>query len=411
MELMTRIVLRNDSTVNWNADADQVLLKGEVGIEFIESGEPKIKIGDGVSAWSELNYFGGETAVQFFNATLNVGETHEEAIARVAGDAEIKDGDFAVVKVDMADGTVIEHTGYVYVDGTWKALNGNCNAENVYFDQDLVTTTAVGNISLTNGQATIAAKGKNLKQVFDAIYLKEKNPTTTQPSVSIKSTQAKSYEVGTKVTPSWDATFNAGSYSFGPATGVTVSSWEISDSNGNTATTEDGSFPEITVGDTTSYSITAKANYGDGAVPNTNTGNAYAAGQIKAGSKSATTSTNISGYRNTFYGTLTTKSTPTSAVIRGLTASNAALAKGSTFKINVPVGALRVIVAYPATIGNLASINDENGLDAKIDSSFTATTVSVEGANGYDAIDYKVYVMDYADTAPNDTVNKFRVTL
>lgn len=409
MELMTRIIIRNDSTVNWNANPDQVLLKGELGIEFTESGDPKIKVGDGVSTWAELKYFGGETAVQFFEVTPEGEETHTEAITRVVGDAEVNDGAFAVVKVAIDEG-IFEHTAYVYADG-WKAMDGNYNAENVYFDEDLVTTTAVGNITLTNGQATIAAKGKNLKQVFDAIYLKEKNPTTTQPSVTVKSTQSKAYEVGTKVTPSYDSTFNAGSYSYGPATGVTVTSWEISDSNGNTATTEDGSFPEITVGDSTSYSITSKANYTDGAIPNTNTGNPYPAGKITAGSKSATTSTKITGYRNTFYGTMTTKAEPTSAVIRGLTASNAALAKGSVFKVDVPVGALRVFVAYPATIGDIASINDENGLDAKIDSSFTKSTVSVEGANGYEAIDYNVYIMDYADTAPNDTANKFRVTL
>lgn len=407
MEFNTRIIIRNDSTVNWSANDDQVLLKGEMGIEFTDSGEPKIKIGDGTTPWSELKYFGGETAVQFFEVTPEAEETHIQAIERVVGATEVKDGAFAVVKVEIAN-EKFEHTAYVYTNG-WKAMDGNYNAENVYFDDDLLTTTAVGNIKLTNGQATIAAKGKNLKQVFDAIYLKEENPKVTQPSVSIKSTQAKSYEVGTKITPTYDSTFNEGNYSFGPATGVTVTSWEISDTNGNSATTEDGSFPEITVEDTTSYAITTKANYTDGVIPNTNTGNPYEAGKILAGSKSATTSVKITGYRNTFYGTLVVKSDPTSAVIRGLTPSNAALKKGSVFKIDIPVGALRVVIAYPATIGDLSSINDENGLDAKIDSSFTKSTVSVEGANGHTAIDYNVYIMDYATA--NDTANKFRVTL
>lgn len=407
MELMTRIIIRNDSTVNWSTNDDQVLLKGEMGIEFTESGEPKIKIGDGVSTWAELKYFGGETAVQFFEVTPNADETHEAAITRVVGDAEVKDGSFAVVKVAISEGK-FEHTAYVYANG-WKAMDGNYNAENVYFDDDLVTTTAVGNIKLTNGQATIAAKGKNLKQVFDAIYLKESNPTITQPSVSIKSTEAKVHEVGSKVTPSWDATFNPGSYSFGPATGVVVTSWEISDSDAHTADTENGSFPELTVTDTTSYSITAKSNYSDGAIPKTNTGNDYVAGQIKAGSKSATTSVKLAGYRNTFYGTLTEKSELTSAVIRGLKASDAALKNGSKFNVTIPVGAMRVVIAYPATLKDVASINDVNGLNAKIDGSFVKSTVAVEGANGYDAIDYKVYVMDFAEA--NDTANTYAVEI
>lgn len=404
----TRIVLRNDSTTNWLTNSDQVLLKGEVGIEFADNGEVKVKIGDGVSTWAELKYFGGETAVQMFEVIPEGEETHVAAIARVIGDAEVKDGAFAVVKTLISDDKY-EYTAYVLAEGDWKALDGNYNAENVYFDEDLVTTSAVGNITLTNGQATIAAKGKNLKQVFDAIYLKESNPTITQPSVSVKSTEAKAYEVGTEVTPSWDATFNAGKYSFGPATGVTVESWEISDTEGNTATTEDGTFPAITVGTTTSYKVTAKANYTDGAIPKTNTGNDYAAGQIKAGSKSATVSTAISGYRNTFYGTMDEKAEVTSAVIRELTKSNKALANGAKFEVTIPVGALRVVIAYPATLRDVTSINDVNGLNAQITSSFTKSSVMVEGANGYEAIEYKVYTMDFANA--NDTANKYAVEI
>ena len=48
-QINTRIILRNDSTANWNVNSDQVLLKGEVGIEFTESGKVKVKIGDGVN--------------------------------------------------------------------------------------------------------------------------------------------------------------------------------------------------------------------------------------------------------------------------------------------------------------------------------------------------------------------------
>ena len=34
-QINTRIILRNDSTLNWAANENVVLLKGEVGIEFI----------------------------------------------------------------------------------------------------------------------------------------------------------------------------------------------------------------------------------------------------------------------------------------------------------------------------------------------------------------------------------------
>lgn len=57
--IKTHIVLRNDTSANWSANSDQVLLKGEVGIEFLPNGEKKFKIGDGVTSWANLEYHEG----------------------------------------------------------------------------------------------------------------------------------------------------------------------------------------------------------------------------------------------------------------------------------------------------------------------------------------------------------------
>ena len=35
-QIKTRIALRNDSTANWQANSDVILMKGEMGIEFNE---------------------------------------------------------------------------------------------------------------------------------------------------------------------------------------------------------------------------------------------------------------------------------------------------------------------------------------------------------------------------------------
>lgn len=51
----TRIILCNDETVNWGT-SDKVIMKGEVALEFTESGEVKIKIGDGVKTFTQLGY-------------------------------------------------------------------------------------------------------------------------------------------------------------------------------------------------------------------------------------------------------------------------------------------------------------------------------------------------------------------
>ena len=57
-QLNTRIVLRHDSTAKWLENKEQVLLKGELGLEFLENGKVKIKIGDGIKAWDSLGYYG-----------------------------------------------------------------------------------------------------------------------------------------------------------------------------------------------------------------------------------------------------------------------------------------------------------------------------------------------------------------
>ena len=341
-------------------------------------------------------------AQTFFGTT-----TPEEA----ASGSTPKKGDICVITKSIGEDTgKSEITGYVYNGSNWAAMDGNYSAENVYFPDNLTTTVAVGNITLTNGQATINAKGKNLVEWWNAIFLQEKNPTITQPSVSVSCPQAKAYEVGTTVTPSYTATLNPGNYQYGPATGITATAWNIQDSESHALTTNTGSFDAFVVGDDTNYSITATATYNDGTVPVTNTGNEYTAGQIKAGSKTGTSS-KITGYRAGFYGTLTSKDGEiNSALVRSLSnKTTSAPAQGNTWNLSVPVGALRVVFAYPATIRDVNSVLDVNGMSAEIKTAFTKYTVDVEGADSYTAQSYKVYVMDLASA--NDTANTYKITL
>ena len=280
--------------------------------------------------------------------------------------------------------------------------------DKVIFPDGLTTTYPIGKVSLINGMGTLVEPGGTLTDFFNN-FVDEKNPTTTQPSVSLTFSQAKAYEVGTKVTPSYSATLNPGSYTYGPATGIVATTWEVTDSSGNSSETASGSFDQFQVTDETSYKITAKATYQAGSIPLTNTGNDYEVGQIKAGSKTATSGA-VTGYRTTFYGTTTNKNALTSDTIRSLAGkSTSALKNGSTFTVNVPVGAMRVVIVYPATLQDLSSVKDVNGLNAEIVSGFTKSTISVEGANGYTAINYKVYTLEYASA--NDVANTYTVKI
>jgi len=278
----------------------------------------------------------------------------------------------------------------------------------VVFPEGQTTNFAIGKVKLSNGSAELIPVGGTLQDFFDKL-VEEKNPSTTQPKVTLTFDQAKAYEVGTKVTPTYKATLSAGSYTYGPATGVVASAWEVTDTQNAKRTTASGSFDEIQIVDDISYKITAKATHNAGAVPVTNQKNPYAAGQIKSGTKSATSGA-MTGYRNVFYGTRTDKTDLTSDKIRALSGkSGKALSNGSTFVVDVPVGALRVVIAYPATLQDISSVKDVNGMNAEIASGFSMITLDVYGVDGYKAIPYKVYIMDFASA--NDTANTLAVTI
>lgn len=394
--LNTRIILRNDSTANWLTNESTVLLKGEVGIEFLADGKVKVKIGDGTKTWAQLDYFGGEES-----KTFQVNSLDEIT------DTDLAVGDTAIVKTAIYTDAENEannkysYTGYVYNGSAWAAMDGNYSADNVYFENDMLVTKEIGYITLTNGQGTIPSKGKNLSEVFEAMFVKEQNPTTTQPSVNLTFSQAGAYEVGSVVSPSYSATFNAGSYTYGPETGVTVTSWEISDTAGNTASTASGSFADVTVTDTTNYKITAKANHTEGAIPLTNKKNEYAAGQIAAGNKSKVSSA-ITGYRSFFYGVLDTSSTEaplTSEIVRGLT-NGGAYNASKTFTLNGSATAKRIVIAIPSnsTRTGLKEVILTSAMNTPVTDSYVKTTsaVQVEGVNGATAIDYNVYVYEPA---------------
>lgn len=350
--LNTRIQLRNDTEANWLLVADTAIpLVGEVCITNDGEHKGQFKIGDGATTWGDLPY-------------ANSG---------------------ADIQVD---------------------------ASQVMFSQDLVFTETFGKYIPSGGKVTVPSNGDSLLDVLLNAFATDSNPSITQPSVNISSSSFKAYEVGTNVTPAYTATLNPGSYQYGPATGITATSWNVVDNAAepNTLTTASGSFPQMQVVDGTSYSITATASYGDGTIPNTALGQEYADGQIKAGSKSATKGT-ISGYRNGFYGTTISQSSGTfeSNDIRALTATNKAVTAGTVWNISIPVGARSVIFAYPATIRDATSVLDANGLNAEIKTAFTKIQVQVAGANGYNPIEYKVYYTNYANA--NDTQNTYKVTI
>lgn len=342
-------------------------------------------------------------------------------IARVLGTQPAVQDDIFVVKTLIADDKY-SYTSYVYEGDAWKAMDGNYSAKNVYFNQDLTATAPIGVVSIPEtGSAKIAAAGKSLQDVLVSILAEELQPEKTLPEVSITSTNKSSYEVGEKVTPNYSATLSAGSYTYGPETGIVATDWTVN-SKGTGVTVEtfstaSGSFSEVTVSDGMVFKVSATANYDEGAEPVTNMGNAAEDDKrIAAGADDAEI-TIFSGYRNFFYGTLasSTADAPlTSAIIRDLTAGGKYSATKTINLTPGPDGAKRVVIAIPeAQITSTRKGVKEVLLTSSMNSDITENygepiDVSVEGANGYTAVNYKVWVYEPASLGSDE---KHKITL
>jgi hypothetical protein len=125
---------------------------------------------------------------------------------------------------------------------------------------------------------------------------------------------------------------------------------------------------------------------------------------IAAGSKTKDTAA-YTPFRNVFYGASTGKPALDSTAIRALGKTGKAYAAG-TLTINVPVGAQRVAIACIATAKGVTKVINETAMNADVTSTFTKSTVSVEGANGYAAKDYNVWVFEPAVAYGNAAVLK-----
>lgn len=394
----TRIRVLNDTAEHLAAQGAAVPLAGEI---VYENDTRKMKIGDGNTSYANLKYFGGDSA-KHFDVVANVGEEDVAAILRVIGDAEIHTGDTAIVKRTIINDK-ISHTAYVYNGTNWAACDGNYRADNVYFDDDITYTVAIGTLAKPSGSAKFAAKGKNVEQVLSTLMAQEQNPSKSNPAVSFSAQDGfGTFEIGTKKNLTYTAALSAGSYTYGPATGITAQSWSVSCTGvAGTKTTATGTFDNV-VAESNSKRIVATAQYGDGAIPVTNLGNPYEAGQIKAGSATAN-SNELKGVRYMFWGPMTTDAAIDSATVRAL-AHNKATSTGTLSTFGAGAGAKKVVVAVPSD-RKITKVLMPSALNADVTALFVkqSTTVPVNGANGYTAAAYNIYVYQPASIDAGET--------
>ena len=283
-------------------------------------------------------------------------------------------------------------------------MDGNYNASNVYFDKDLTYTVQFGTLAKPSGSGTFSAAGKNVEQVLSSLMAQEANPTKSNPAVSFTAEGGfGTFEIGTKKNLTYTAALSAGSYTYGPATGITAQTWEVSCTGvTGTKSTANGTFENV-VAEATAKKITAKATYNEGAIPVTNLGNPYPAGKIAAGSASKNSS-ELKGVRYMFWGPMTDADMAlNSANIRAL-AHKQASGTGTLDTFGAGAGAKKVVVAVPAG-RKITKVLMPSALNADVTALFVkqGSQSNVEGANGYTAAAYDVYVYQPASIGADET--------
>lgn len=358
----TVIVLRNDASTAWST-SDRVLEKGEVGISYLYNEDGSIKniiakVGDGVQTFANL-----------------------------------------------------------------KQIEG-------VLESDPVFTQTFGKYAPKNGKVTATGTaGMTISEFVLGAFKEAKNPTVKYPSAGLNTVSCAvtdNGEIGAYVNSlSYTTTSSNGSYTDGGngtygstgsattnASGITsgnftwaVSSSDSSQSFSSTGTTGTYTYdtdkrPQLTSTSNTIATIdcVVTLNAANSYVPFNNLGEKITslkiAGFDAAGKTTSSSSKTItkSAYRNSWYyvGTDCT-TTIDSAFIRKATAKNANTTSFGT--ITIPAGTKRVMIAVPGS-HSLSSVIDVDGMGLDVKDNFETRTVAVEGANGFTAIDYTVFVCE-----------------
>lgn len=141
-----RVLQKQDFTDNWNS-SPVILRNGEIGIEVLDSGKKKIKIGDGTNTWANLEYLETEAAANILDGIAN-GSIRTSSAAAETTDYRLGNAAFASGQGTKASGNFS------------KATNFGTNASGAYSSAEGRETQAKGSASHAGGYGTIAG-GKN----------------------------------------------------------------------------------------------------------------------------------------------------------------------------------------------------------------------------------------------------------
>jgi hypothetical protein len=287
-------------------------------------------------------------------------------------------------------------------------------------ESDMLLTYSFGKHTAPAG-GFVNAGGKNMTM---SQWLADSLKKTVEPTIkrypnagltgSVKTLDTGKYEIGSYITEvSYTGTLSEdGDYETNgkeSASGIksTDLSWEVTlgDDAATKKTTATGTYAtNIQVNSTTANTVyatvkaTATLSLDNVKTPTNNLGEASSTVKIKgfdaAGTttKSLTADVKASGYRNTwqYVGTDCTTAID-SAFIRNATAKDSYTTSFGT--VIIPAGTTRVMFAVCGS-HTLNSVIDVDGMGLDVKDNFSKKTVAVEGANGFEAANYTVFVAE-----------------
>lgn len=270
---------------------------------------------------------------------------------------------------------------------------GNENSEPQLI-QNVTSVLDVGGIS---AQQTIN-KGTTFTEFVQDLLTTTFYPTFTSPTMTLSADVDNNIEVGSIKTITLTVNFDRGAIT-GDLVNEIWNSNAFQDYRAGTVdyyiidSTDTGTDNNKTLVD---YSVVEGSNswaattyYNQGPAAYDSEGNIYSSG---LSSGDMTKNIIIYGRRKCFYGV--DNSASTSDDIRLLPNGFLKPEEGGSFTINIPAGTTKVVFAYPATLRDVDSVKYVEGLYAEIKDVFTKNIISVEGANGYNPVDYKVYTYE-----------------
>ena len=231
----------------------------------------------------------------------------------------------------------------------------------------------------------------------------------TSPSFKITWENTGSFEAGTIKQIKYSITYTDGEYKYPLPNGTKmqcpINGYDIRLSDGQSRTTQTGTFTNITLTENTNITASATAKFGDSTVIPKNNLDVLCPDSKQLGQEKQLTSALLKGYRmGCFYGTVNTDFNPnslTSNIIRGLSGKTNKAYSSGNINMTVPSGATAILIACPSSKTGVTKILNTT-VNADMTSSFSKhNNIIVSGAGNDIGTTYNVWVYKPAEAYQN----------